>query len=108
MARYMLLAMNGPTAGEGDEDAYNKWYDEVHLPDFRELEEVVSARRFRTLRGRVPGMESPWPYVTAYEIETDDFEGFSKKLAEKMQSFAPTLDRSCSGNLMTLEITPLD
>lgn len=105
MARYLLLAMNGPTSGEGDEEAYNQWYDEVHLPDFKEMEEVVSARRFKTLRGKIPGMDSPWPYVTAYEIETDDFQGFSKKLGEKMQSFAPTLDRSCSGNLMTIEIS---
>lgn len=104
MARYLLLAMNGPTQGEGDEEAYHQWYDEVHLPDFREMEEVISARRFKTLRGKVPGLAEPWPYVVAYEIETDDFAGFSKKLAEKMQSFSPTLDRTWSANLMTMQI----
>ena len=105
MARYLLLAMNGPTSGEGDEEAYHQWYEEEHLPDFRKMEEVVSARRFKTLRGKIPGMEQPWPYVTAYEIETDDFQGFSKKLSQAMQNFAPTLDRSCSGNLMTIQIS---
>ena len=97
--------MNGPTQGEGDEEAYNRWYDEIHLPDFKTLPEIISARRYKTLRGKVPGMDQPWPYVTAYEIETEDFAGFSKKLGEKMQSFAPTLDRSWSGNLMTIQIS---
>lgn len=104
MARYLLLAMNGPTQGEGDEEAYHEWYDDVHLPDFREMKEVISARRFKTLRGNVPGLEKPWPYVVAYEIETDDFSGFSQRLAEKMQSFSPALDRSWSANLMTMQI----
>ncbi len=106
MARYLLLAMNGPTAGAGDEEAYNAWYEQEHLPEFRKMPEVVSARRFRTLRGKVPGMDEPWPYVTAYEIETDDFAGFSRRLADAMQHFAPTLDRSRSGNLMTMLISP--
>ena len=105
MARYLLLAMNGPTDGEGDEEAYNHWYDDEHIPDFLKIEEVVSARRFKTLRGSIPGMDAPWPYVTAYEIETNDFAGFSKKLGAVMQTFAPTLDRSCSGNLMTMLIS---
>jgi hypothetical protein len=71
MARYLLLALNGPTSGEGDEEALNRWYDEVHLPAFKRIPEVKSARRFKTLRGKIPGRDL-WPYVTAYEIETDD------------------------------------
>lgn len=104
MARYLLLAMNGPTAGEGDEEAYHRWYREEHLPDFNKMEEVISARRFKTLRGNIPGLDTPWPFVTAYEIETEDFAGFSKKLAEVMKTFAPTLDRSTSGHLMTIAL----
>lgn len=104
MARYLLLAMNGPTEGAGDEEAYNQWYEQVHLPEFRKMAEIVSARRFKTLRGKIPGMDEPWPYVTAYEIETDDFQGFSKSLAAAMQSFAPTLDRSTSGHIMSVQI----
>lgn len=105
MARYLLLAMNNPTDGEGDEEAYNRWYNEKHIPDFESFDEIVSARRFKTLRGMIPGMDEPWSYVTAYEIETDDMAAFSARLAEKMQDFAPTLDRTTSGNLMTIEIT---
>ena len=87
MARYLLLAMNGPT--QGDEEAYHQWYEKVHLPDFREMEEVISARRFKTLRGQVPGLETPWPYVVAYEIETEDFAGFSKNWRKRCSHSRP-------------------
>ncbi|HEY9547086.1 MAG TPA: hypothetical protein VIR56_13835, partial [Solimonas sp.] len=68
MARYLMLALNGPTDGEGDEAAYQRWYDDVHLPAFKAIDAVRSARRYKVLRGKLPGMEA-WPFVTAYEIE---------------------------------------
>ena len=71
MPKYLLLAFNGPTAGEGDEETYNRWYDEVHLPGFRKIDAVRSVKRFKVLNGKMPGMEN-WPYIAAYEIETDD------------------------------------
>ena len=46
MPRYLMLALNGPTAGEGDEEAFNKWYDEVHLPDFKAIDAIQVARRY--------------------------------------------------------------
>ena len=103
MARYLLLAMNGPTDGEGDEETLEKWYREEHLPDFRKIAAVKSARRFKTLRGKIPGRDAPWPYVAAYEIETDDMAAVSAELA-KLQNFHPTLDRSQSANIMAMEI----
>ena len=38
MARYLLLALNGPTNGEGDEDALNRWYETDHLPAFKKIQ----------------------------------------------------------------------
>jgi hypothetical protein len=103
MARYMLLALNGPTAGEGNEEALEEWYREVHLPDFRKIAAVKSARRFKTMRGKVPGRDEPWPYVAVYEIETDDMAAVSQELA-RLQQFHPALDRTQSANIMAVEI----
>jgi hypothetical protein len=103
MAKYLLLALNGPTGGEGDEAAYHRWYDDVHLRDFRAIDGVKSARRYRVVRGSLPGMEA-WPYLTAYEIETDDLSKVSAQLAEKMRDFPPTLDRARSAHLMAVRI----
>lgn len=103
MAKYLLLALNGPTAGEGDEEAYHRWYEEEHLPAFRELDAVRTARRYKVLRGALPGMEA-WPFITAYEIETDDLPALSTQLAQRMRDFAPTLDRARSAHLMAVHI----
>jgi len=53
----MLLALNGPVAGEGKEEAYNKWYDEVHVPDLKAIAGVVSARRFKVMQRKPTGFQ---------------------------------------------------
>jgi hypothetical protein len=103
MARYLLLALNGPTEGEGDEEALNRWYEEEHLPGFRKIEGIKSARRYKVMRGKVPGAEL-WPYVAAYEIETSDLAAVSKQLAEQLSHFHPALDREKSAHLMAIQI----
>lgn len=104
MARYLLLALNGPTDGEGDEEKLNRWYEEVHLPAFRAIDAVKSARRYKVLRGKVPGVEL-WPYVAAYEIETDDMAAVSARMASELQNFDPSLDRTRSANIMAIQIS---
>jgi hypothetical protein len=103
MARYLLLALNGPKDGEGNEDALNHWYEDEHLPGFKKIEGITSARRYKVMRGKVPGIEL-WPYVAAYEIETSDLAAVSKQLAEQLSSFHPALDRDRSAHLMAIQI----
>ena len=68
MPRYLLVALNGPTDGPDDETTYNRWYDDIHVPDLEAIPGVVSAKRYKVERSN----RAPWPYVAAYEIETDD------------------------------------
>ncbi len=59
------------------EEEFNRWYDEVHLPDILSIPHVVAAQRFRLARdaSRSPG---PWAaedgprYLAIYELDTDD------------------------------------
>jgi hypothetical protein len=104
MAKYLLLALNGPTQGEGDEEALNRWYEEEHMPGFRQIPEVKSARRYKIMRGKIPGAQL-WPYVTAYEIETDDLPAVSARFQKELMDFHPTLDREKSGNIMAIQIS---
>ncbi|WP_138921327.1 DUF4286 family protein [Novosphingobium pentaromativorans] len=101
MARYMILALNGPTQGDAAEAAFNRWYDETHLPELRAVEGIVSARRFRTLHGN-----TPYPYFAAYEVETDDLDAFMKTMMTSMGPFPPEFDKANSGNIVAMEITP--
>lgn len=103
MPRYMLLALNGPVAGEGKEEAYNKWYDEVHLPDLKAIAGVVSARRFKVVQRKMPA-GADWPYVAAYEIETEDLAAVMQRMATEPRPFDPAFDRSGSGHILAIEV----
>lgn len=104
MPRYLMLAFNGPTGGEGDEEALNRWYEDVHLPAFKAIDAVEVARRYKVTRGNLPGMEA-WPYIAAYEIVTDDLPAVSARLAKDLQQFHPALDRSRSAHLWAIQIS---
>jgi len=56
MARYVLIAMNGPTP-EGSSEALEDWYEKIHLVDLKSCEGIKTARRFKTVRGVIPGKE---------------------------------------------------
>lgn len=104
MPRYLMLALNGPTGGEGDEEAFNKWYDEVHLPDFKAIDGIEIARRYKVIRGNVPGLEA-WPYIAAYEIVTDDLAAVSARLAKELRPYHASLDRSRSAHIWAIQIS---
>jgi hypothetical protein len=104
MARYLLLALNGPTNADGDEDALNRWYESDHLPAFKKIQGIKSARRYKVLQGRVPGLAEIWPYVAVYEIETPDLAAVSAQLAATMQEFHPALDRTKSAFIRAIQI----
>ena len=98
MAKYLLLALNGPTSPEG-ELAYNRWYDEIHVPDLLEVPGVTSAQRFKVVQGNVS-----WPYVAAYEIETDDLAEVLRVMETQPRPFDPNFDRSNSGHILAIAI----
>jgi len=61
----------------GSEDAYNEWYDNVHLADVLKLAGYTAARRFKP----VPSPEGVdtsggvnWSYLALYEVEADDLQ----------------------------------
>jgi hypothetical protein len=97
----MLLALNGPTP-DGDEAAYNDWYDTVHVPDLESLDGVLSARRFKVLQGN----GTSHPYLAAYEIETDDLGKVMEDMTKNIRPFDPNFDRSTSNFILAQAITP--
>jgi hypothetical protein len=103
MARYILFVLSGPTAGPGDEDEYNKWYDEIHLPDLKAIEGVKTARRYKVVQG-ARGLDA-WPYAAAYELETDDLQKVFDAMENNMRPFSPTYDRSKSANVVAMQIS---
>ncbi|HKT76521.1 MAG TPA: hypothetical protein VJQ78_07295 [Sphingobium sp.] len=99
MAKYMIIGLNGPVAGEGNEEAYNRWYDEVHIPDLKAVPGIVSARRFKTMQP-----DAKWPYAAVYEIETDDLPATMKGMSS-VRPMDPAFDKENSSNIMLVQIS---
>jgi len=49
----------------GHEDEFNRWYDQEHLPERAAIPGVLSARRFKALKGNPK-------YLAVYELENPD------------------------------------
>ena len=68
MAHYKLVVLSEPTPGQ--EDEYNRWYNDVHLGEVVRVPGFVSAQRF-SLHTPMGG-EFPHKYLSIYEIDCDD------------------------------------
>jgi hypothetical protein len=78
MAKHVLLVFSNPA--EGAEDEYNRWYNDVHLPEVVQTDGFVSAQRFKLDDG-ASGVVAQ-RYLAIYEVDTDDVELAKKTLAE--------------------------
>ncbi len=101
MPKFLLIALNGPTGGEGDEAEYNKWYDEVHAFDLMSITGAKSVRRFKVeAQNRIDK-----PYVNVTEFEAESAGALMKELGEKASDFSDKIDRSTSVFVLAREIT---
>lgn len=102
MPRYLLVALNGPTDGEGDDARYNDWYDTKHAADLLSIDGAVSVRRFKTIRQNRVNK----PYINVTEFECDDLETLNRQLGEKASDFDGSfMERTTSIFLLGEEIT---
>src|SRR4051812_23150222 len=83
MPKATFIVFSNP-ASAGDEDAYNDWYDNVHVPDVTSIPGIVSARRFRAYDGRprLEGEIGKYDYLAIYELDTDDLDATFAALTE--------------------------
>jgi len=97
MADGILLVLSDPVSAEAD-DAYNEWYDNVHLPEILALAGFTSARRFRVAEAQLASqggpdavrVKFPHRYVAVYEVEAPDVA----KAAESLGAASPALRMS--------------
>jgi hypothetical protein len=67
-SRHILVVYSN--AAEGQDEEYNRWYTETHLPEVVETDGFVAAQRFR-LSPLEPPQEEPYGYLAIYEVEGD-------------------------------------
>lgn len=99
MPNGLFFAFSNPT--EGNEEEFNRWYDEVHIHEVAAIPGVIAGQRY-TLDPLENAPAPPQRYVAVYEI--------SKPPAEIMQAFmanmaAGTLTVSPALDLTTMSMS---
>jgi hypothetical protein len=84
MARHLMIVQSNVTDGHCEVD-FNKWYDEVHVPELLALPGIVAAERFSLGPDLMPGKpRSGWEFLAIYELETDDIDATLKTIVESL------------------------
>ena len=83
----LLLVFTNPV--DGDEEAFNRWYDDVHLDEVLQVPGFVAAERFRLTEEQMGPEERGYRYLAIYEVEGDPAQAF-----EELQKAAPNMDMS--------------
>jgi hypothetical protein len=77
MAQDLFIALTNPI--EGEDEAFNKWYDAQHVPEVLDVPGVVAAQRYDIVELNVPDDQElpaqlPPPthrYMVIYELDND-------------------------------------
>jgi hypothetical protein len=105
MATYKFVVLTN--AKPGEEAAYHRWYDEVHLGDVLDVPGFVSAQRFEIANA---ADFSGFRFLAIYEIESDDpqatLAGLMKRAGTAAMVISPAMDPKASTSLWRA-ITPV-
>lgn len=79
---------------EGHEEEFNRWHDEVHLPELRAVPGIRSARQYVLgAEQRLSSVEPVHRYLTVYEIDGNP-EHVLADIARRIKSGSLTVSES--------------
>jgi hypothetical protein len=85
MAKHLFVVFTN--AGEGKDEEFNTWYDNVHGPAVIGVPGIVNCQRFELSDAQFSlSKPSPWKYLALYEIETDDLAKCLQTLTERIDA----------------------
>jgi hypothetical protein len=81
-----LLIVFSNTTEDADQEKFNRWYADVHVPDILRLGGATSARRYRSSGvALLPGIPEPADYVAVYQVEAETVQDV-RAIADKLQA----------------------
>jgi hypothetical protein len=84
MPEALLLVFSDPSS-PGDEEAFNAWYDNVHIPEvLANVPQIVGAQRYAVAPGTAPESPGRRRYLAVYRIEADDPQAAVATLQERV------------------------
>ena len=78
MPKGIMYVESMPVSADREAD-YHTWYNDTHLAEIVSVDGIVAARRFAPVDGN-------GPFVSIYELDSDDLEGALQRLAALGQS----------------------
>lgn len=105
MKRYNLIALTNPK--DGQDDAFNAWYNDIHIGDVFKLPGIVGAQRFRLSESQFREGEMAWKYMAVYEVETDDIQATFSALRSASGTDAMPLSDALSPDRMVWIYEPI-
>lgn len=81
MSKHVLVVFTN--AVDGQDYEFNRWYDDVHIPDLLKIPEFRSAQRFRLSGAQRMPPPFAWRYMALYEIETEDLSKVISIITER-------------------------
>jgi hypothetical protein len=103
VAENRFIVLSNPI--EGEDDAFNKWYDSTHVPEVLDVPGVVAAQRYDLAELKIPDDEDlpaqlPPPthrYLVIYELDREPdavMAEFLERVMSGKLSLGETLDLS--------------
>lgn len=103
MAQNLFVVLTNPI--EGEDEAFNEWYDAQHLPEVLDVPGVIAAQRYDIAEVNVPDDEDlpaqlpppPHRYLVIYELDSDPdvvMAEFLKRVVAGTLSLGKWLDLS--------------
>ena len=106
MKHYVMTVFSNAVAGQ--EEEYNRWYNNQHLGDVLKIPGFVAAQRFK-LAGT--DANAPAPYLAIYQVEADDAQQAMARLNERagteQMPMTPALDLNAVKVFFYEQITDL-
>lgn len=82
--QHVLVVFSNPV--DGREADYNEWQDNIHVPEVLSIPGFVSAQRYKLSDAQFLPSDTRPPYITLYQIETDDLESVYAEAGKRMQT----------------------
>ncbi len=93
-------------AKDGEDDVFNDWYTNAHVPDVLAVPGIVRAERFEISEAQMRE-DTPYRYCAIYEIETDDLEGVMQELRNRAGTDAMPLTPAIADDRIAIVYKPM-
>jgi len=93
MAKHVWLVFTNATPG--DDSEFNRWYDEIHIPDLLKVPGVISARRAEITEVQMDrqgddllittaaGIGAKFKYLARYYLDMDSVDAFLREVQRR-------------------------